>query len=202
MRKLAREAVIFCLLGCLLTVIAAFVVLERGERARAISLAKSAVHAEVELDYSSFQPIPAGSTVAGPAINFVKVPLTNGMLLSVRQCPDLDISAGLVKANGDADLAFQQAYKRSEEQKNDCRYFDDPYGKLAAEFGGRLVSVPLGDPNQVSIEKDYWAAYQKGMHGTILNSLTVSGLAGLLYGFLAGLGMWCLYRLLRFAVKG
>ena len=202
MRKLAREAVIFCLLGSLLTVIGIFLVLERGNRARTVSLAKSAVHAEVDLDYASLQPIPGESTAAEPVINFVKVPLTNGMLLSVRQCPDLDISAGLVKANGDVDVAFQQAYKRSEEQKNDCRYFNEPYGKLAAEFGGRLASVPLGDPNQVAIEKDYWAAYQRATHGTILKSLTEFNLAGLSYGFPAGLGVWCLYRLIRFAVKG
>lgn len=202
MRKLAREAVIFCLLGSLLTIVGSFLALERGERAKAIAVAKSAVHAEVELDLSASKPIPSDAIVDQEwKVNFVKVPLTNGMILSVRQCPGVDISAGLVKPNGDVDIAFQQAYKQGEEEKHDCRYFDDPYGKLAAKYGGHLASVPLGDPNQVAIEKDYWVAYKVAKRGAILRSLMVSGLLGL-YGFPAGLGVWCLYRLVRFAIFG
>jgi hypothetical protein len=120
----------------------------------------------------------------------------------VRQCPDVDISAGLVKPNGDVDTASQQAYKQREEEANDCRYFDDPYGKLAAQFGGRLDSVPLGNPDQVAIEKDYWAAYERSKQRTTPETLVESGLAGLWYGFPAGFVVWCLYRLVRFAVRG
>jgi hypothetical protein len=198
LRKLAREAVIFCLLGSLLAIVGSFVVLDRGER-EAVAVAKSAVHAEVKLDLSASEPIPPNAIVAQEwKMNFVKVPLTNGMTLSVRPCLDVDISAGLVKPNGDVDVAVQQAYKQGEEEKHDCRYFvDDPYAK----YGGHLDSVPLGDPNQVTIERDYWAAYKVAKRGAVLRSLMVSGWLGL-YGFPAGLGVWCLYRLVRFAIFG
>jgi hypothetical protein len=184
-RKLAREAVIFCLLGSVLTIVGSFVVLNRDERARATAAAKSAVHAEVELDQSNFKPIPTDAIVDQEwKINFVKVPLSNGVILSVRQCLHVDISAGLVEPNGDVDITFQQAYKQGGEEKHDCRYFDDSYAK----YGGHITSVPLGDPNQVAIEKGYWAAYKTAKRGTVLKSLIVSGWMGA-YGLAGGFGV-------------
>jgi hypothetical protein len=199
-RKLAREAVIFCLLGTVLGIIAFCIVLERGNNRAARLAGQSAVHA-IQADI----PPNATNVHSITPYNIVKVPLTNGEALYVYQCPDPDISAGLVEPHGDVDIAFQQAYKRDKEEKHGCRYFDDPQGKLAAEFEGRLAAVPLGNPNQVAIERDYWVAYKAGKQLTKHHILRLAGYAGLKYGFPAGFGLWCvwcLYRLVRFAIVG
>jgi hypothetical protein len=199
-RKLAREAVIFCLSGTVLGSIGFFMLWEQGNNRAERLAGQSAVHA-IQADI----PPNATNVHFNSPNNVVKVPLTNGKVLYVYQCPDPDISAGLVEPHGDVDIAFQQAYKRDNEEKHGCRYFDDPQGKLAAEFGGRLAAVPLGNSNQVAIERDYWAAYKAGKRLTTHEIVMIAGYSGLKYGFPVGLGLWCvwcLYRLVRLAILG
>jgi hypothetical protein len=138
MRKLAREATIFALLGMLAAAVGSFALLAKDIRTRARLAGAQAVHAQILLP---------GATVA--PIDTVEVPLTNGTVLHIRQCdPEFipenppswlapvrpsDLPAGVVP------LA-----------PYDCRYFhlSNPDS----------VSVPLGEQNQVAIEKDYWGA--------------------------------------------
>jgi len=66
-----------------------------------------------------------------------------------------------------------------------------------AEEGGNCLFV--WTPEEV--EKEYWAAYKKSEHETLLRSAVVSLESGL-WGFAGGIGIWAFYRLVRFAVKG
>jgi hypothetical protein len=80
---------------------------------------------------------------------------------------------------------------------SDCVYFTDQFRDL----GGHLLSVPLGDENQVAIEKEYWAAYAKAKsQHRVQNALESVFLS--LWGFPCGIIVWLFYRLVRFAVKG
>jgi len=51
------------------------------------------------------------------------------------------------------------------------------------------------------IKKEYWDAYKKSEHETLLRSGMVSLESGL-WGFAGGIGIWAFSRLVRFAVKG
>jgi hypothetical protein len=187
-RKLAREAAIFCLVGSVLTIFGTFVVMERSDRAAGSAAAMSAVHGTqggwIEIRVSSGPP----DAKLEPSINFVKVPLTNRTVLSVRQCPDLSQKV----------LPGLRPYNPIYEQEHACRSFFYP----VAKDGGELVSVPLGNPDQVSIEKDYWDAYKAARRNTTLENLLSAGLRGFIFGFPAGFGVWCLYRLVQFAIFG
>jgi len=177
-RKLAREAVIFCLLGSVLTIIGSFAVKEWGNSNAADVAATRAVHA--------VQNLPSGYNLVDPIShdvkNTVKVPLTNGTMLFVMQCSDADRPVHVLGV-------FDRVY----EQEHNCR-------NLGVNF--HLTGLHLGDPEQVAIEKDYWAAYKTAMREKVPGNLMVSGLIALLYGFPAGFCVWCLYRLVRFAIFG
>jgi hypothetical protein len=194
MRKLAREAIIFALLGLLAATIGIFVKLDMDDRASAKSKALEAVHAstarhaqvQVTLDFNKVQPIqgvPAGVT-AEPIAPTVLVPLRNGTVLLVRRCTDwIDYDPKQAAKPLPSDLAPYQSDAKG------CRDFAD----------SKLLVVPMGNADQVAIEKDYWTAYHNS------RSLTGSALASLflgLWGFPAGLGLWVFYRLVCFAIKG
>ncbi len=184
MRKLAREAVIFCLLGSILAAIAALVIVER----QAIGAAKSeaaarAVHGIL---------VPTGITPDDSAgAHYAAVPLTNGIRLYVRAC--IDPQQPPSKPPNLLDTLY--------EQDHDCRYFYDGSAREVAQFGGWPAAISLGDSDQVSIEKDYWTAYKSVKRWPVPENLMISALFGL-YGFPAGFVLWCLYRLVRFAIFG
>jgi hypothetical protein len=129
LRKLAREATIFALLG-MLAFIGVFVKLDGDDRAEARSKATVAVHAA--------QNVPAGFPVDGS----VQVPLTNGTVLQVLACQPPHQQITLPQGYEDAKPANQDT---------DCITFStDP-----PTIRDRL---PLGNTDQVAIERDYWIA--------------------------------------------
>lgn len=74
LRKLAREATMFALLGILVATIGIFVFMDNQDRANAKRQAAIAVHA-VEGMYA---------LTDGEIVNTLQVPLTNGTVLRVR----------------------------------------------------------------------------------------------------------------------
>jgi hypothetical protein len=182
MRKLAREAVIFALLGFLAETVIFF--LATDTRATAKLVAANTVDAQ-EAD-APIQGVPPG-LVAIP-IGVIEVPLTNGTVLHVRQCEPLPTPP--------PGYTLDSPVSRS-----DCRYFSNPYQDFDRKFGGRMVAIPLGDADQIAIEKEYWAAYSRAKRQTLLENGMASLILGL-WGFPGGLGIWALYRLVRFAIKG
>jgi hypothetical protein len=183
MRKLAREAIIFALLGMLVGAIGIFVTLDADDRREAGERAREAVHASMMShgEYSSPMPI-------------VQVPLSNGTVLQVRQCEPPALPSGFIPDPTDKRNIIDEII---EDDKNCTRF--PPY--KFTELGGVLVSVPLGSPDQIAIEKSYWTAYKNSRHhefgAEILGSLFIG-----LWGFPAGLALWIFYRIVRFAVKG
>jgi hypothetical protein len=104
----------------------------------------------------------------------VDVPLTNGTILHVREC--------------------QQYWRGRLDETTDCRFFSDRYRELAF--------VPLGHAQQIAVEKDYRSAYRKSIRENLLQNEFCSTTLALRWGFLGGLGVWILYRLIRcFAVR-
>jgi hypothetical protein len=179
MRKLAREATIFALLGFLVAMVGCFVILEKDSKATAKLEAARAVHAAIpeQLNPSQISRLPPGAVVV--PINSVAVPLTNGTVLHVRQC------------ESSPPRRFVPL------DSPDCRYFYDPFGNV----GGRLVALPLGDKQQIALEKEYWIAYSESKRQSLVGSGLKSLVLGL-WGFAAGIALWLFYRLVRFAIKG
>jgi hypothetical protein len=206
MRKLAREAVIFALLGMLVAIIGAFVITDSRARSLARSEAAKAVH--------GIQLPPSATLVPAQQNDLptVQVPLTNGVLLHVRSCPPQYVEPA--PSNSAQTKSKLGKYQFSDIDKPDkpsragrdwvdeildCENFSDPFAK----YGGRghLTAIPLGNPDQVAIEKDYWAAYRHAKKQVFTENVLMSLLFGL-YGFPAGVALWIFYRLVRFAVKG
>jgi hypothetical protein len=208
MRRLAREATAFALLGFLLASISLFAKLERDIKIGAKRDAARAVHAVIT-DPSQIDDLPPGYTAV--PIGTVEVPLTNGTVLHVRQCAD----AATPAASGRTDNLMDRLMRLTEEEK-DCRYFSDPYSKYGEPqqsdplppgvtlrpLPGRLTSVTLGAADQIAIEKDYWAAYSEANRQDFLSNGAGALLSGLLWGFPGRIGVWIFYQLVRFAVKG
>jgi hypothetical protein len=196
-RKLAREAVIFMLLG---PVVVFVVVFGYGQR-QSIGGVKARAAQAV---YATDVPPPRGYTVD----NSVVVPLTNGAQLYVADCnrlhPNVVKSEPLPSGQAKPIFDMSKAQPIPLEQQTlpgssngvDCVYFSD-----FRKFGGNLVSVPLGEENQVAIEKEYWTAYADAKHEMRGENALLAGYLSL-YGFPGGLAPWGLYRLVRFAVKG
>ena len=185
-RKLAREATIFALLGMALGAIGAYVFMDYEDRTNAIYQATIAVHGGMDWNVHAQHSQPTHT---------VQVPLTNGAVLYVRRCePD---GPWTKYATGKDDtIKLPPGYEDAKPVVStpECRKFiTDP---IAIRD-----SVPLGNADQVAIEKDYWAAYKKARHYDLDGQLLGSLYVGLL-GFPAGLVLWIFYRLVRFAVKG
>ncbi len=252
MRKLAREAIIFALLGLLAGAIGMFVVLDMEDRADAKAKAVQAVHA-VTLDLDTSQPLfdmSKAQPILPPGVTeeliAVQVPLMRkGTVLQVRRCSTADPGESVLRsARGIDDTSranlwdvFHQAKNEDElatrlqnanipqSLKADLwdakRAANDPWkvvserpAPLPVDLSGGLVPkncrnfsnpfrdvLPLGNPDQVAIEKDYWTAYKNSRHqqfgSEILGSLFIG-----LWGFPAGIALWIFYRLVRFALKG
>jgi hypothetical protein len=179
-RKLAREAVIFALLGMLAAIIGAVTILDSSARSAARFYAASRVHGffPVQLDMSKSQPIPPPP--AGFNVSVMSVPIGSRML-NVRVCLDSDKT--------------RDAFTEAAEEMNDCRYVYDPF----KELGGVLTD--LGPKHKAEIASEYWAAYRQSIHDARIVNVLPCLLVGL-YGFPAGLGLWLFYRLVRFAIKG
>jgi len=143
------------------------------EKATKISAARDAAKA-VHADTTDYSQIP-GFVPDGT----VEVPLANRTVLHVRVC-------------GQPPGPWNKY--------NDCRDFSapDPF----KEFGGHTTSIPLGHPDQIALEKDYWAAYTKASRQNLFSHAAGSLLLGLLWGFPGGIGVWIFYRIVRFAITG
>jgi hypothetical protein len=181
-RKLVREAVIFMLFGLVVGVLVAFVLFERSSAGDVRKAAARAVYAHEAPPLPAYRPDPPWA---------VQVPLTNGILLFVTDCnklhPSTIVDPKSPTMPGPAGTT----------NGSDCVYFKTE----SSDLRWHLVSVPLGDENQIAIEKEYWAAYAKARRQHLLKSGMWSLIVGL-WGFPAGLGIWVFYRLVRFAVKG
>jgi hypothetical protein len=193
-RRIAREGVIFMLLGPIVAAPIIYGFLVNGSRAEIKAEASRAVY--------SLPTLPQGFTPA-EASNYVIVPLTNKDQLWVTDCAQahpVTITPDVTPPAVTLDLSKSQpVYPLPAGYSNgtDCIYFSDPYGK----YGGHLISVPLGNPNQVEIEKQYWTAYKKAASERRPENLLTTGFFSL-WGFPAGVSVWLFYRLVRFAVKG
>jgi hypothetical protein len=208
-RKLAREAVIFMLLGPVVAAPAIFTYLQRRSLTEIKAEAARAVYA---FDVKS---LPPGFRLD----NSVLVPLTNGVQLNVTDCaqahPWVISSTPVKSAAKPADLpagltplqSVESGSKNFEQippgatNGTDCVYFKDELSELTQKYGGHLDAVPLGDVNQVQIEKDYWAAYAKA-NSQARGSNAIETAFFSLWGFPTGIIVWLFYRLVRFAVKG
>jgi len=192
-RKLAREATIFTFLGLCIAVVGYFVFLTKDIRAKTTVAAARDVHAFA----FGREPVPHDVGSGGEF-------LPNGFVATK--------------------VAAKDAYEGYDDVKDDYKTYDNAEDKLADSIVfHHLVEVRLTNglflyieecrahafdgrdcvflPDSSSIEKDYWAAYKKYEH----DSLFENGIASLhfgLWGFPGGLGIWLLYRLVRFAIKG
>ena len=199
MRKLARQAVIFALLGQLLATVGFFVRLDLQDRAAAKEQAKKAVHAFATTD--SLLPYLTGQT----KLAFVLVPVAHeDKVLAVKVCNGSNVIDDV------ADRATNhppEINKFIASQPEGCREFVDTTNHPATPHhsgigngdGGWQAMLSQGDPDQVAIERDYWTAYKQTRDRT--SSMLYALLTGLV-GFPAGLGLWGFYRLILFAVKG
>ena len=195
LRKIAREAVIFMLAGFVLAAILAFVLLYRSELDRKRYRAAEAVFA-----------LEVTNSPDTRRKNGVLVPLTNGRKLSVTDCSqthqiDFDKYASpQIPLPPGAKISPVPAAAISAGSTNgsDCVYFSSEYD--LTDLGGRLESVPLGDANQIAIEKMYWDAYSSTRTDYVV--LIFSSLVFSLIGLAGGLLIWAFYRLVRFAVTG
>ena len=157
--------------------VGAFVIAGTQDKAAARERAAEAVHAGIDFRHSPSQPAPT-----------VQVPLTNGTILQVRACEPLTAPPG---------FTLDPGWEKTLAGQNDCRFFsnaDEPKG-------WRLASVPLGNADQIAVEKGYWLAYKEARHQELGTNTLMSLFIGL-WGFPAGLALWIFYRLVRFAVKG
>ena len=191
-RKTAREAVIFMLLGPVVAVLVSFVFLEKRTIA---SIKAEAAQSVFAID--AVQE-PAGFT----PVNSVLVPLTNGVKLYVTDCNQahqLDwFEQNAPNKSGNVTKAQTTVRVPAGAHGGDCVYFaNDPF----RQYGGFLTSVPLGEENQVAIEKDYWLAFAKAKSQHRTENMVAAAVLSL-WGFPGGLILWVFYRLVRFAVKG
>lgn len=181
-RKIAREAVVFMLLGPVVVAIVAFTMFERHSTADAKKAAAIAVYA------SEVPPFPPPPPPQGfePIYPVVQVPLTNGVVLYVTDCAQVHPSA------------TETSPAPGTTNGSDCVYFEDfPW----VRYGGPREPERLGDPVQVAVEKAYWEMYQnaKSQH-RVTSAIKAAFLS--LWGFPAGIIVWIFYRLIIFAVKG
>jgi hypothetical protein len=204
MRKLLREAVIFMLLGPVVVGIVALIYLNRQSAVDIKAAAAKAVYA------FEAPPLPPGATV-----NAVAVPLTNGVQLYVTDCNTLH--PWVIESETPAPETLPKNFDFQAEKKakaaasavsvagstngSDCVYFFDEYQELARKYSGHLSAVPLGDVNQIAIEKQYWRAYVEARRTHRVENMMAATFISL-WGFLGGVIVWVFYRLVRFAVKG
>lgn len=175
LRKLAREATIFALLGMVVATVGIFVKLDMDDRAEAKLAARRAVHALLSDPHFEVQISVSYSSKAVPILPVpqdlhVSVPLTNGTVLFIHAC-------GV--------------------DSKDCRNFSETNKE---QFRRAHLNVPLGDADQIAIERDYRAAYKAKREG--VGTVFLGSLLFGLWGFPAGFVLWIFYRLVRFAVKG
>ncbi len=221
-RKLARELVIFMLLGPIVAAPASFAFFEHRSVEVVKAEAAQAVYAINAASLSHY----------GLAVNdHILVPLTNGEKLfvmdcsqahpsdagvlhvihseplpetkpSVRKPPDIDNDA-IAKENGaiSSESAPILPIPPGSTNGSDCFYFTFPKLDSGKWHDVRPLSVSLGDENQIAIEEEYWQAYAKAKSQHRNEDMTAAAVLGL-WGFPAGIMGWLFYRLVRFAVKG
>jgi hypothetical protein len=129
MRRLAQQAIIFALLGFVVTFIVLFAILGRNIATSARTDAAVAVHAEIDLP--QIQGLPAGS-IARP-IDTVDVPLTNGTVLHIREC--------------------QQYWRGNLWETTDCHFFSDRYRQLISIPLGHAQQIAIEKDYWVAYRK-------------------------------------------------
>lgn len=183
-RAVAREAVIFSLLGMALAGVGAIITAVLYAREAGKSAAREAVHGSL--------PPPIGYRVD----NSIEVPLSDGTVLFVADCDQVHAKDDIFDEAARANARTSEPLPGTIE--SDCVIFEDNFFK---KFGGQLSAVKLGDVNQVAIEKDYWQSYMQ-TRDMILKGDAVAVLLVSLAGFPAGFVIWGFYRVVRFAVEG
>src|SRR6266849_5785498 len=127
MRKLAREAIIFALLGLLIGTIGIFVKLDMDDRAAAKEEAARAVHARavhasvgmLEFGKSRLREAPKPPFDPNAPIQSL-VPLRNGTVLQVRQCSMADPAEPiLLSAQGIDDRTRARLWDQIHQAKNE-----------------------------------------------------------------------------------
>jgi hypothetical protein len=198
LRAIAREAVIFALIGLLLAEMGGAIFVLRRARQEGRSEAMITLHA--------VPAPPKGYHVD----NSVEVPLKNGTVLFVAACTQVhakddlfdqvarQMKEGINKLKHQQTLDFSKGFKYPPGTiSDDCVVFRDD----VTNKEWTLTAVPLGEENQVAIEKQYWRSYLDARNRALENQLPPVFIVGL-FGFPAGLVVWLFYRLVRFAVKG
>jgi hypothetical protein len=175
MRKLAREAVIFALLGLFIAIAGCFVYLTKDIRTNANVAAAREVHSFAQGSVSALAH-PDEMKIIGFVATFDD-PDWGG---AWRQLDDSILFHRLIEVPV---------------MKGRTLYFTECQSH--ADEGGNCVFLPIPE----EIAKDYWAAYKKSEHETLRRTGMASLESGL-WGFADGIGIWILYRLVRLAVKG
>jgi hypothetical protein len=208
-RKIAREGVIFMLMGPIVAAPVIYGFLHHDSVLACKTRAADTVYAAIDYNIPGHEFHPA---------NTVDVPLTDGTQLRVTDCTQAHPLTA--SDNGPwnkykegaplpdtlpADFDFNKkpviAIPAGASNGSDCMYFSVPHEKEVRDLGGHLSAVPLGDVNQIEIEKQYWTGYKEVANERRSQDLLVTGFFSL-WGFPAGVGIWLFYRLIRFAVKG
>ncbi len=163
MRKLAREAVTFALLGLFIATVGCFIYLTKDIRTNANVAAARGVHSFAQGSMSALAHRDDNddtgfvATIDDPDWGGAKHQLNDSILF--HRLIEVPVMNGRV-------LYFTKCLSHAEEDGN-CLF----------------VWIPE------EVEKDYWAAYKKSEHETLLRSGVVSLEFGL-WGFAGGIGIW------------
>jgi hypothetical protein len=220
MRTLARQAVVFALLGLLVTIVGCLVFLTKDIRTNANVAGARTVYAFAvgrPLTHDN-EPSPDGFVATLDATALARSYERD--IPGARPGEYDDIA--MMDAAGLENIAWRMLNDDLLLQR--CVGHADDEGDCKGTRVHRLLQVRLtnglvlfieeclyhAEENEnciylpgeaAALEKDYWTAYKKSEHETLLRS----GLASLesgLWGFAGGIGIWAFYRLVRFAVKG
>jgi hypothetical protein len=183
MRKLARQAVIFSLLGLLVTITGHFAFLAKDIRTTANVAAALAVHSFAQGNVSALRT---------EAYLRLHRTMTPGEIGFVSTFDDPDWGGAWRQLNDS--ILF---HRLIEVPVMDGRVLYFTECQSHAEEGENCLFLP--QPSQIA--KDYWDAYKESEQETLQTSGKESLKSGL-WGFVGGLGIWTLYWLVRFAVKG
>jgi hypothetical protein len=191
-RKIAREAVIFLLIGMVVgSTLAVSVHFKRSRQSAKLDAAKS-IHAQL-LSYANLpqSKIPPHT---------VAVPFSDGAVAYVVDCAQMIAAAkGDVfdKTAKESELGIPSQAPPSGTILRRCVYFSNAFFD---KFGGVISAVSMGSQEQRAIEATYRNKYEEEKWWGENYFATATG--GALIGALTSLFLWMLYRLVYFAIKG
>ena len=167
MRKLAREAVIFMLLGWILLTVGMFV----GLYATTPSKVKNTVQTPEVF------PTPEECRKLGLNSQMSPAQITSALQKASKEDDPGDPLSGLGGISVEVD---REAHICLETQTDDFSQF--------------MSAIPVNDPQP---PPDFIHNVDYSISDFMMESLFVGS-----FGFLAGLGLWIFYRVVRFAIKG